>query len=270
MKVFMADKIAIFTNYVFDNVSVFNSPTVWLAVIGYSIQLYCDFAGYSMMAIGVAKAIGYEIPDNFNFPYLSRNIADFWRRWHITLSNWIRDYVYISMGGNRRGDSRTYVNIISSMTLCGLWHGAAWTFVFWGLFHGMALVFYRIWSRGRSRAEDRTYGNSSWASRFFGRFLTLLTVGVGWVFFRSDGFNSAIGALSKMFYPSPGVSWYHPFVLLVLLCFAFIHFTELFQWGGVHRLPQSAWYTPALIITMIGLCVVFPPKKFAPFIYSQF
>ena len=103
MKVFVADRIAIFNDYVFGNVAVFNSLTVWLAVVGYSIQLYCDFAGYSRMAIGVAQAMGYEVPENFNFPYLSRNIGDFWRRWHITLSNWIRDYIYISLGGQSKG-----------------------------------------------------------------------------------------------------------------------------------------------------------------------
>ncbi len=140
LKVFVADRIAMFTNYVFGNVGVFDSLTVWLAVTGYSVQLYCDFAGYSEMAIGVARAMGYQVPDNFNFPYLSRNIADFWRRWHITLSNWIRDYVYISLGGNRKGEVRTYLNLMVAMTLCGLWHGAAWTFVFWGLWHGAALL----------------------------------------------------------------------------------------------------------------------------------
>lgn len=271
LKVFVADGIATFTNYVFGNVAVFNSLTVWLAAVGYSIQLYCDFAGYSMMAIGLAKAIGYEVPENFNFPYLSKNIADFWKRWHITLSNWIRDYVYISLGGNRKGKSRTYLNLIFAMTLCGLWHGAAWTFVFWGFFHGLVLVIYHFGLNVRSRKiisiED---GVSNPFSEFLGRIATLLTVVVGWVFFRSDGFSSALVVLDKMFYPSAGVGWYHPFVLFIFVSFVLIQLAELLRMGEYHRLPLSAWYTPTAMITMIWLCVVFGPKEFAPFIYSQF
>jgi len=270
MKVFVADGIATFTNYVFGNVAVFNSLTIWLAVIGYSIQLYCDFAGYSMMAIGLAKAIGYEVPENFNFPYLSKNIADFWRRWHITLSSWIRDYVYISLGGNRKGKIRTYLNLIFAMSLCGLWHGAAWTFVFWGFFHGLALALHRIWITVKSRTETKADRDSNPFSGFLGRIATLLTVVVGWVFFRADGFNSALVVLGKMFYPTAGVDWYHPFVLFVLLFFVIVHFVELFRLGEYHKLPLSAWYTPAFVFTMIWLCIVFGPKEFAPFIYSQF
>ena len=270
LKVFVADRIAIFTDYVLGNVAVFNSLTVWLAVLGYTIQLYCDFAGYSMMAIGAAKAIGYEVPENFDFPYLSKNIADFWKRWHITLSNWIRDYVYISLGGNRKGQVRTYLNLLLAMSLCGLWHGAAWTFVFWGLFHGLALALHRGWMAWRGRRETQTDNGSSSFSRFLGRIATLLTVVVGWVFFRADGFNNALFILGKMFYPTAGVSWYHPFVLFILLSLVLIHLAELFRLGEYHRLPLSAWYTPAAVFTMIWLFIVFRPHKFAPFIYSQF
>ena len=270
LKVFLADRIAMFTNYVFDNVLVFNSLTVWLAVVGYSMQLYFDFAGYSMMAIGVAKAIGYDVPENFNFPYLSRNIGDFWRRWHITLSNWIRDYVYISLGGNRRGKVRTYLNLLIAMTLCGLWHGAAWTFVFWGFYHGLALTIHRGWMASRSHSETQTDGTSSFYSSVFSRIATLLTVVVGWVFFRAKGFSDALVVLGKMFYPSVGVGWYHPFILFVLVFFVLIHLAEQFRLGDYHLLPLSAWYTPTVIFTMIWLCIVFGPKEFAPFIYSQF
>ncbi len=270
IKIFVADRIAIFTNYVFDNIGVFNSLTVWLAATGYSIQLYCDFAGYSMMAIGVARAIGYEVPENFNFPYLSKNISDFWKRWHITLSNWIMDYVYISLGGNRKSKLRTYVNLLFAMGLCGLWHGAAWTFAFWGLFHGFALAFHRIWTAWRVHSKIETDSGSYPFYGVVGRIITLLTVIVGWVFFRADGFNSALVILSKMFFHSTGVGWYHPTVLFILFSFILIQFAELFQWKEYHRLSLSAWYTPAAIFTMIWLCIVFGPKEFAPFIYSQF
>lgn len=270
LKVFVADGIATFTNYVFGNIAVFNSLTVWLAAVAYSIQLYCDFAGYSLMAIGVAKAIGYEVPENFNFPYVTKNIAEFWRRWHITLSNWIRDYLYISLGGNRKGKIRTYLNLIVAMSLCGLWHGAAWTFVFWGFFHGMALVIHHIWIGWRKIDATKTESDTNLFSGLLGQIATLLTVIVGWVFFRADGFSNALIVLGKMFYPTVGVAWYHPFVLFVLFSFVLIQFAEIFRLGEYHRLPLSAWYTPTVIFTMIWLCIVFHPKEFAPFIYSQF
>jgi len=270
LKVFVADGIANFTNYVFDNVAVFNSLTIWLAAVGYSIQLYCDFAGYSMMAIGLAKAIGYDIPENFNFPYLSKSISEFWRRWHITLSNWIRDYVYISFGGNRKGISRTYINLLLAMALCGLWHGAAWTFVFWGFFHGLALVVHRIWQSAKMEVKipGRFYASSF--DSFLSRAITLATVVVGWVFFRAADFGSALAMLAKMFYPTAGVGWYHPFVLFIILSFVLIHFVKVSRLEDYLELRPTAWHTPVTIFTMIWLCLVFGPKEFAPFIYSQF
>ena len=199
LKVFVADGIANFTNYVFDNVAVFNSLTIWLAAVGYSIQLYCDFAGYSMMAIGLAKAIGYDIPENFNFPYLSKSISEFWRRWHITLSNWIRDYVYISFGGNRKGTFRTYINLLLAMALCGLWHGAAWTFVFWGFFHGLALVVHRIWQSAKMEVKipGRCYASSF--DSFLSRAITLATVVVGGYSFVLLILAVRFAMLAKMF-----------------------------------------------------------------------
>ncbi len=270
LKIFVADRIAMFTNNVFSNAGVYDSLTVWLAALGYSIQLYCDFAGYSMMAIGASKAMGYEIPENFNFPYLAKNISDFWRRWHITLSSWIRDYVYISLGGSRKGPFRTYINLLLAMSLCGLWHGAAWTFVIWGLFHGLALVAYHIWSRRNQHTGSRQNSSANLFSNGLGRLLTLLMVVVGWVIFRADGFGNASVILGKMFYISAGVAWYSPFVVFMLLSFVLIHFAEKFHWGEYHRLPLSAPYTPTVLFTMIWLCIVFCPKEFAPFIYSQF
>ena len=269
LKVFIADRMAGFTNYVFGNVPIFDSLTVWLAAVGYSVQLYLDFAGYSMMAIGLSEMMGYEVPENFNFPYISRNIADFWRRWHITLSNWIRDYVYISLGGNRKGAGRSYLNLLIAMSLCGLWHGAAWTFVFWGFYHGVALAVHRMWTN-RSGGQVRKEVTPGVISLLSGRFLTLLVVVVGWVFFRADGFGTALAVLGKMFAPSSGVAWYHPFLIGVLVCFALVQLAELFGWGEYHRLPVNTWYTPAIIFTMIWLCLTFPPTEFAPFIYSQF
>ena len=268
MKVFVADGIAGYVNYVLDNAAVFDSGTIWLAVIGYSFQLYCDFAGYTSMAVGVGKILGYDLPENFNFPYLSRNINEFWQRWHITLGSWIRDYIYIPLGGNRKGAFRTHLNLVVSMMLCGLWHGAAWTFVFWGLLHGVALTVNRMWAIFRVPVRDP--GSGPVFLRFLGWLTTLLTVVVGWVFFRARDFEHAGLLLEKMFYPQGGVIWYYPFVLFVLAFCILIHLEELSHWQDFHRLPITAWYTPVTLFTMIWLCVIFYPKGFNPFIYAQF
>lgn len=131
-KFIIADRLALFADPVFNNPESYSSMTVWLAVIAYGIQIFCDFSGYSDMAIGSAKCLGYEIPANFNMPYISRSITEFWRRWHISLSTWLKEYLYISLGGNRKGKIRQYINLILVMLLGGLWHGASWNFVVWG------------------------------------------------------------------------------------------------------------------------------------------
>ena len=125
----IADAVAPLVDQVYANPAYFSPVTVWLAIIGYGIQIYCDFSGYSDMAIGCARMLGFRFNQNFNMPYLSRNIAEFWRRWHISLSSWLRDYLYISLGGNKKGNFRTYVNLLITMLLGGLWHGASWNFV---------------------------------------------------------------------------------------------------------------------------------------------
>jgi alginate O-acetyltransferase complex protein AlgI len=130
-------------------------------VIGYSAQIFADFAGYSLIAIGIAKLFGYRLPDNFNQPYLAQSITDFWRRWHMSLSAWLKDYLYIPLGGNRRGRGRTYVNLLIVMGLGGLWHGAAWKFAVWGLWHGVLLAFERFLGIGEpSRGPILLFGSS--------------------------------------------------------------------------------------------------------------
>ncbi|MBN1905489.1 MAG: MBOAT family protein [Deltaproteobacteria bacterium] len=269
LKIFVADGLAPFTNTVFDNIAVFSSLTIWLASLSYSIQLYSDFAGYSMMAIGISKAMGYDIPKNFDFPYLSTSISEFWKRWHITLSNWVRDYIYISLGGNRKGKIRTYSNLIFSMILCGLWHGAAWTFAFWGFYHGVALVINHVWRLiPKHRNVDKEVITP--LKELSSHFITLLTVIVGWVFFRADGFGNALIAVNKMFYPVSGVVWYYPFSIFIILSFIIIHFIKSSRVGDCLDIPIKAWYAPAFLFCMIWLCLVFGPKEFTPFIYSQF
>ncbi len=166
----------------------------WLAVTCYTLQIYFDFSGYSDMAIGLGRMFGFRFPENFRYPYIASSVQDFWRRWHISLSSWFRDYVYIPLGGNRRGTVWMYVNLVSVFFLCGLWHGAAWTFVVWGLFHGAFLVIERV-------------GLAAWLEsmpRVIRHIYTLLAVMVGWVFFRADSIAGAVAMLRAMVGLAPG------------------------------------------------------------------
>ncbi len=174
-KVLLADAVAPLANLAFDNSGDVGMALAWAGVVAYMLQLYFDFSGYSDMAIGLGKMMGFRFLENFRFPYISRSITEFWRRWHISLSNWLRDYLYISLGGNRKGRLRTYSNLMTVMVLGGLWHGANWTFVLWGLWHGGLLAL------ERATGHDRRSAGLVWALP-----LTLLCVLVGWVMFRAE------------------------------------------------------------------------------------
>ncbi|KJS42808.1 MAG: alginate O-acetyltransferase [Rhodospirillaceae bacterium BRH_c57] len=164
----------------------------WLAALAYTFQLYFDFSGYSDMAIGLARLFGVDLPINFNSPYKAVNIADFWRRWHMTLSRFLRDYIYIPLGGGRKGPSRRHVNLMTTMLLGGLWHGAGWTFVAWGGLHGIYLVVNHLW-RGMTAGMP-----GGVAGRVVGRAMTFIAVVVAWVFFRAETFSGALAVLRAM------------------------------------------------------------------------
>ncbi len=186
MKVIIADTLSPLVDAIFR----LPAPTLadsWLGAIGYTLQLYFDFAGYSAMAIGLALMIGFHFPENFNLPYLSASIQDFWQRWHITLSSFLRDYLYIPLGGNRLGALRTYVNLMLTMLIGGFWHGANWTFLAWGAWQGGLLALHRLY---RARG-----GSMPWLP---GHVLTMLAVVLGWVVFRADNFSQAMAMYSGM------------------------------------------------------------------------
>jgi len=190
-KVVIADRLAAPVDHVFARPSEFSATALWLAAIGYAVQIYCDFSGYSDMAIGTAKMIGYDLPENFNMPYAAASITDFWRRWHMTLSAWLRDYLYIPLGGNRKGRGRTYVNLMLTMLLGGLWHGASWNFVLWGGLHGSALAahkFYRSAVGGRVRLPLAV----GWLS-------TLTFTVLCWIPFRAAHMSDTIQFVKGMF-----------------------------------------------------------------------
>ncbi len=196
-KVVIADSLAPLVDACFatpaDQVT---TATAWLGAIGYTLQLYFDFSGYSDMAIGLGRMLGFRLPENFARPYSSASITEFWRRWHMSLSRWFRDYVYIPLGGNRHGERRTYRNLWIVFALVGFWHGANWTFLFWGLYHGTLLVIER--RRGWAVAPDEPQ------LRLARRALTLLVVVFGWVLFRSPDLGTAVVLLRHMVIPDPG------------------------------------------------------------------
>lgn len=204
-KVLIADSFAEYATPVFDaardgHAMLFG--TAWLGALAYTFQLYFDFSGYCDMAIGMSRMLGIELPINFNSPYKSYNIIDFWRRWHITLSSFLRDYVYFPLGGNRRGSVRRYLNLIATMLIGGLWHGANWTFVFWGGLHGIYLIINHLWIAYRKRRQvldpSRLITVSRPLNLFFARSLTFVAVVIGWVFFRAETFPAALNVLGGM------------------------------------------------------------------------
>ena len=165
-----------------------NPALAWLGVACYTLQIYFDFSGYSDMAIGLGKMFGFEFIENFNYPYISQSVREFWRRWHISLSSWFRDYLYIPLGGNRCSNLRNHINLVIVFLLCGLWHGASWTFVFWGAYHGLFLVLERMsWGVAIERLP-----------RVIRHGYTLTAVMIGWVFFRADSFQQAIAFVRSM------------------------------------------------------------------------
>lgn len=189
----------------------------WTTSLSYTFQLYFDFSGYCDMAIGLALIFNIKLPINFNSPYKATNIQDFWRRWHITLSRFLRDYVYIPLGGNKKGAFRTYVNLLATFLIGGFWHGAGWTFIFWGFLHGVALVVHRFWSGLNIKINKAI----SW-------FITFNFVNIAWIFFRAKKWDDAINILNAMFFGDvllqflkdnrTNVRWIIVAIIAVLVC----------------------------------------------------
>lgn len=187
-----ADLVAVrCVDLIFGHPGDFDVPTLWLAALGYSVQIYADFSGYSDMARGSARMLGYELPVNFETPYRSLHITEFWRRWHMSLSSWLRDYLYISLGGNRKGPRRTWFNLFATMFLGGLWHGASWTFVVWGGLHGAALAVHKIYMDRLGREPAMARLRAFWGYRLACGGLTFLFVCLCFVLFRAPDFGTA-------------------------------------------------------------------------------
>ncbi|TWU42804.1 MBOAT family O-acyltransferase [Novipirellula artificiosorum] len=259
-KVLLADRLAEMVDVVFAGPDLYSTATVWIAVIAYGGQIYYDFSGYTDMAIGAAKMLGYRFPKNFRHPYLATSIADFWHRWHMTLSRWLRDYLYIPLGGNRGRELATYRNLLITMILGGLWHGAAWTFVLWGLLHGSALCLERCVSRF---STHRIYPVVGWAT-------TMIVVFLGWVLFRSPDLATAKAFSAKLFFPSSGIHWYPPLVLAVIVIMMIEHIAWQTRARLAMRLPAATWYAPIATVIMLWCLLLYAPVDFQPFVYFQF
>ncbi len=195
MKIILADTLfAPVVDKVYDNPEQFGNIETWTAILSFSGQIFCDFAGYSTCAIGIALCLGFVLPDNFKAPYAALGFRDFWRRWHISLSSWFRDYVYISLGGNRLSVTRTHLNVMITMLIAGLWHGASWMFVLWGGLHGFYLLI-----ENKIRASNHSNVQRSWLTQLALIILTYLIVSVTWILFRAENLNDAAIILSHLY-----------------------------------------------------------------------
>ena len=276
MKACLADTLAYNVDAIFAHpFEQLSTHVAWVAISAYSLQIFFDFAGYSLMAIGLGRACGFTFPQNFNQPYTSLNVREFWRRWHISLSTWFRDYLYIPLGGSQRAPTRTYANLLIVFLCTGIWHGASWNFVIWGLIHGLFIVLER---KGLSRLLETV-------PRFFSRLYLIVVVMVAWVFFRIEDFSDAATVLAKMWFPDAGG---HPVYASLILntdgWFWTIFGISLIWslWSPRHattiatqlvrQRPITAELVKsvgAMILYLIALIVVIS-NTYSPFIYFRF
>jgi len=264
-KVAIADVLAPTADRAFANPTELDSLALLIGVYAFAIQIYCDFSGYSKIARGVARLLGFRLIRNFEEPYFARNITEFWRRWHISLSSWLRDYLYIPLGGNRRGPRRTYVNLMLTMLLGGLWHGASWNFVAWGGLHGLYLGVHRF--LGRNTPESASRGRA-----FLGSLTTFHLVCFTWIFFRAGTFADALAYLSGLaaltFVPTV------PMLEVLGYLAAFLAMDALLRkraGGHLLYLASRNWLVETCaIVLLIVLVLLVGENAVVPFVYFQF
>jgi D-alanyl-lipoteichoic acid acyltransferase DltB (MBOAT superfamily) len=260
-KLLLADVLGAYVDQVWGGLGDFPAGNLLLAFYAYAFQIYFDFSGYTDVALGLAQLFGFALPENFDRPYLARSPREFWQRWHVTLSTWLRDYVYISFGGNRGTRARTCVNLLLTMLLGGLWHGAAWTFVAWGGYHGVLLVAQRLWG-GRDRAADAGPGTLA-------RLGTFHLVVLGWVFFRAPTLAAAAAALARL--GDPGLVWVRSATVaaLVLAVAAVLHVVPPAA-AARERFVRLPPVLQGLAYGVATVAVVYLAPPSERFIYFQF
>ena len=270
-KAVIADYIAQYNDLIFNDPELYTGVQTLMGVMGYTMQIYCDFSGYSDMAIGLALIMGFRLGTNFDSPYQSRNLTEFWRRWHISLSTWLRDYLYIPLGGNRKGVVRTYVNNFLTMLIGGLWHGAAWKFVFWGAMHGVGLAIHKACKPFLIRIPDNS------VTIFFSWLLTFLYVSFLWVFFRAKDFSDSILIIRNIFrdfhwWQFPQFFEARAVWCLMMLTLIVMHFVPQ-RWADTLQMKYAAapWLVKLVVfILVVQLVVEFMLAEVQPFIYFQF
>jgi len=262
-KVVIADTFAVWATEGFDVVTTLSVVEAWIASLSYTFQLYFDFSGYTDMAIGAALLFNIKLPINFNSPYKATSIQDFWRRWHITLSRFLRDYIYIPLGGNRKGEFRTYANLMATFILGGIWHGAGWTFIFWGFLHGMALVIHRAWNKLGFKLNSLL----AW-------FITFNFINISWVFFRAKEWDDAIRVLSAMFNFSSIISVINyqqvTYIAIFLIIIFFKNSNEIIKMNFSKNM-KIAMSTFLFVIAILQLTnIMVQEDKVSEFLYFNF
>lgn len=270
-KIVLADQISPLANWFFARPRYISGLQAWAGAYLFGFQIYLDFSGYSDIALGLGKIFGLKLAKNFDTPYLSSNPSEFWRRWHISLSSWIRDYIYIPLGGSRKGPRRRYMNLFLAMVICGFWHGAAWTFMLWGAFHGLVLVIYHQY---KPRFNLRYFNEKT--RRWISVFVTYQIVTIGWVFFRSTNISRALIYLAHMFHDFrlSDLLSNKKSILLVIFLFT-LHLAE----NRLRRNPTifiEKWdrvppvYRGLIYFLIVGLILVSLPNGGQNFIYFRF
>lgn len=266
IKLYIADLIGPYVNLIYGNLELQGFDTSWIATYGFSLQILCDFWGYTLMAKGAASLLGYTLPQNFDAPYFSTNIRDFWRRWHMSLSRWLKDYLYIPLGGSKQSKLITYRNLLLTMTLGGLWHGASWNFALWGLYHGFLLVIYKAFNLCKPVKLPAIAG---W-------FITFNAVCIGWVLFRAENWQTAFNIIKTMLLPdtAKGLSDIGIMTPESITGLNVLTIIVLFLAGHwlVRQLKQTALkpllLTLYYVVLLYLFCTIQPAEQ--PFIYFQF
>ncbi len=271
-KVFIADNLAKIVDSVFSAPNPTSGAEVLMAVYAFAFQIYGDFSGYSDIARGISKLLGFELMLNFKMPYFSRNIREFWRRWHISLSTWLKDYLYISMGGSRLSPLKTYRNLFLTMAIGGLWHGAAWTFVLWGMFHGLVLILHRLSAPLLVLISPRTpAAQSLWKAACI--FATFHLVCFSWLMFRSQTITQVgqmVYSIVFNFKPTP---LFYQYMLNILLCTGFLVLVQIFKEAFKDMnivLKSPAWVRGVIYFIVLVSLVIGGAKGGQEFIYFQF
>jgi len=275
-KMFFADNIALLVNDVFANVIGASSLEIWIGTIGFAIQIYSDFSGYSDIAIGAALIMGFKIPINFNKPYFATSPSDFWKKWHISLSTWLKDYLYIPLGGNRKSKSRTYVNLIIVMFLGGLWHGASWNFVIWGLLHGVYLSAHQL-ILNKFPILNETKFFKSRIGKIISILITQYLVLLSWIAFRVEDTDEIIYAMEKFIFIDIDLPSFinfvssHKFPSLLILLFFILHYISYRNGYIVYILSNLSLKYWTLMLGSIIFCIIFFINTNAEdFIYFRF